>query len=99
MTRMRIRVDLVKCIDNKGYEASLERGKLYRAEPDANGEEHGLIRVIDESRESYLYPKSLFRLVSQPMAKIKAALPGTIKGRRPKRTKKAETPKRRNTAA
>lgn len=44
------------CIRNEGYEASLERNKLYVVEPDPDAESDGAIRVIDESGEDYLYP-------------------------------------------
>lgn len=48
------------CIKNAGYEASLESRKLYQQEFDAKAESQGLIRVVDESGESYLYPKDMF---------------------------------------
>ncbi len=35
----------------RGYEASLEVGKLYRVIPDAEAAAHGYIRVVDESDE------------------------------------------------
>lgn len=41
------------CVDNQGYEASLEVGKLYCVVPDADAEINGLIRVVDESGEDY----------------------------------------------
>ena len=44
------------CIDNHGYEVSLEMRKLYEIVADADAEKHGQIRVIDESGEDYLYP-------------------------------------------
>jgi len=40
------------CINNKGCEASLEVGKLYEI---VSEEEDGMIRVIDEEGEDYLY--------------------------------------------
>ncbi len=46
------------CIDNGGYEASLEVGKLYRVVPDEKAESHGYIRVVDESGEDYGYTMS-----------------------------------------
>lgn len=52
---------LVVCINNEGYPASLEPRKLYERLPDAEAERDGLIRVIDESGEDYLYPKARFR--------------------------------------
>lgn len=57
---------LVVCTENKGYEASLELRKLYEAIPDADAEKHGQLRVIDESGEDYLYPKSFFIAVKLP---------------------------------
>ena len=41
------------CINNKSYEASLEKGKLYRVIPDEEAEAHGYLRVVDESGEDY----------------------------------------------
>lgn len=44
------------CIDNRGYEASLEIRKVYEVLSDTVAETHHQIRVIDESGEDYLYP-------------------------------------------
>ncbi len=49
----------VLCVNNEGYPVSLERMKLYQALPDDRSE-RGLLRVIDESGEDYLYPASRF---------------------------------------
>ena len=38
----------VVCIQNSGYEASLELFKIYRAIPDTKPESHGYLRVVDE---------------------------------------------------
>jgi hypothetical protein len=51
----------VICIDNRGYPASLEKGKKYAALRDSRAEKHGMLRIVDESGESYLYPKAMFR--------------------------------------
>ena len=48
------------CIDNTGYPVALERFATYETIPDERAEKRGLIRVIDESGEDYLYPKSRF---------------------------------------
>ena len=37
------------CLDNGGYEVSLERLKIYVALPDAKAERTGYLRIIDES--------------------------------------------------
>ena len=61
-------VDLVVCVDNSGYEAALERRKLYALLPDVDAEMRGLLRVIDESGEDYLYPAGMFYKVELPAA-------------------------------
>lgn len=48
------------CINNKGYEASLEVGKLYRVISDDDASSHGYIRVIDESSQDYGYSQGRF---------------------------------------
>lgn len=55
------------CVENTGYEVSLERRKLYETLPDKEGERHGQVRVVDESGEDYLFPADLFARVSLPM--------------------------------
>ncbi len=53
--------DFAVCIRNKGYGASLEIRKLYPVLDDSDAEANGLIRVIDESGEDYVYPAKLFQ--------------------------------------
>jgi hypothetical protein len=65
---------LVVCVDNEGYTASLEKRKIYVALRDSAAEKHGLLRVIDESGEDYLYPKGYFRAIALPQAVRKAVL-------------------------
>ncbi len=65
---------LVICIDNAGYEASLERRKLYSALADTQAKKHKLVRVVDESGEDYLYPESFFLPVALPPATRQAVL-------------------------
>ncbi len=48
------------CINNKGFEASLEVGKLYEIVADAEAESDDLIRVIDEDGEDYLFEANNF---------------------------------------
>jgi hypothetical protein len=40
----------------------------------AAAEKHGLLRIVDESGEDYLYPKALFRLIALPQAVKRAVL-------------------------
>ena len=56
------------CINNTGYPASLEAGKLYQVLPDPEAENHGLIRVIDESGEDYGYSSERFFVLDVPHA-------------------------------
>ncbi len=65
---------LVVCIDNDGYPAALEKRKIYLALRDPAAEKHGLIRVVDESGEDYLYPKAFFRSIALPQAVKRAVL-------------------------
>jgi TPP-dependent pyruvate/acetoin dehydrogenase alpha subunit len=51
---------LVVCIDNNGYAVSLEKRKIYVALRDSAAEKHGLLRIVDEPGEDYLYRKSRF---------------------------------------
>ena len=54
------------CVDNLGYEASLEIRKVYEVLPDRTAERHHQVRVIDESGEDYLYPEKYFAPVRLP---------------------------------
>ncbi|MBI4685264.1 MAG: hypothetical protein HY755_08690 [Nitrospirae bacterium] len=55
------------CVDNLGYESSLEARKLYEVLIDREAEKHHQIRVIDESGEDYLYPEKFFAPVRLPL--------------------------------
>jgi len=65
---------LFVCIDNSAYPASLEKRKIYVALRDSGAQEHGLLRIIDESGDDYLYPKTLFRAIELPDTIRKAVL-------------------------
>jgi hypothetical protein len=62
------------CINNCGYEVSLETRKLYEVLNDSDAEKHQQIRVIDESGEDYLYPASLFDRISLPIQVVEHIL-------------------------
>lgn len=64
----------VFCLSNKGYEASLERGKVYLNLPDRESEKLGLLRVVDESGEDYLFPKARFVAIELPQTAQKVLL-------------------------
>jgi hypothetical protein len=65
---------LVICVENEGHPVSLEKRKIYVALSDPVSEEHGLIRVIDESGEDYLYPREFFLPIALPQSVRKAVL-------------------------
>ena len=50
----------VVCVTNAGYPAALERRKIYAALADADADTVGMLRVIDESGDDYLYPRDFF---------------------------------------
>jgi len=66
----------VVCLDNKDYEASLEKRKLYEVIPDPEALKHNQIRVIDESGEDYLFSKDNFlevplsEIISEKLAQV-----------------------------
>ncbi len=62
------------CINNEGYEASLELGKLYEVIPNIEADANDLIRVIDESGEDYAFAASRFRTVEVPSVGQKSPL-------------------------
>lgn len=62
----------VICVRNRNCRASLELRKLYRRLPDAAAGRHGLVRIVDESGEDYLYPGEYFIAIRLPQAAEKA---------------------------
>jgi hypothetical protein len=56
------------CVKNEDYPASLEVRKIYEVLPDKKAEKHGLVRIIDESGEDYLYPQDFFVSIEIPEA-------------------------------
>ncbi len=71
MTTTKGSPQFVVCINNEGYQASLEPRKIYQVLPDKEAESHKTIRVIDESGEDYLFPASFFSPISLPQALVK----------------------------
>ena len=65
-------IQFAVCINNEGYEVSLELGKLYRVIPDDEAAKHGYIRIVDESGEDYGYSVKLFYPIDIPLALEKA---------------------------
>ncbi|CAN5247728.1 hypothetical protein BH20ACI1_BH20ACI1_15100 [soil metagenome] len=52
--------EFVVCLNNEGFLASLEIGKLYQVIPDEEAEKLGGLRVIDEDDEDYFYDAEMF---------------------------------------
>lgn len=53
----------LRCVDNKGFEKRLKKGKLYEYVYDRELEEQdvNLVRVSDETHQTNFYPAELFR--------------------------------------
>ncbi|MGY8816035.1 MAG: hypothetical protein ACKVHQ_15175 [Gammaproteobacteria bacterium] len=66
--------NFVICIENNGYDASLEKRKLYKALSDKDAESKGLLRIKDESGDDYLYPKEFFISADLPLSAEKAII-------------------------
>lgn len=66
MNQQETHVQFALCLDNAGYEASLELGKLYRVVDDEQPGIPGYIRVVDESGEDYVYEADRFYLITLP---------------------------------
>jgi hypothetical protein len=54
------------CLDNQGYLASLEVGKVYQVIQDPEAQRHRLIRVVDESGEDYAFAIARFHAIGLP---------------------------------
>lgn len=66
MTKRSSEKQYVVCVNNSGYKASLVVRRIYRVVPDRDAGTRGLLRVIDESGEDYLFPAKLFVAVELP---------------------------------
>jgi hypothetical protein len=63
----------VVCVRNDGYEASLERNKIYGVISDKRADRDGDVRIVDESGEDYLFAADRFVTIDVPAA-VKASL-------------------------
>ena len=77
MTRKNPEPRYALCLDNEGCRASLEVRKIYQVLPDPDAEREGLIRVIDNSGEDYLYESSSFVFLKLP-PKIERLVAATL---------------------
>lgn len=74
---MAVRKSFVVCVNNEGYEVSLELRKIYEALPDPDAAKERQIRVIDESGEDYLFPADYFAPIELTPSLKRAVLAAT----------------------
>ncbi len=72
MKRRRTHSRFLLCVKNDGYPTSLLARRLYEHLPDTEAEAHGLVRILDESGEDYLYPRTLFVQLNLPTQVLRA---------------------------
>ena len=81
MEQTNSKTNFAVCVNNEGYAASLEVRKIYQVLIDDHAAEHHLVRVVDESGESYLYPEDYFvsielsQTLEQTLSTITAPVP------------------------
>lgn len=84
----RLRSRYLLCVRTQGYAMSLQRRKIYRRLNDGRAASHGLIRVVDESGQGYLYPRDCFVSITVPKTPRRAlshagSRPGGMLRRKP----------------
>jgi hypothetical protein len=62
------------CINNEGYKASLEAGKLYPVIHNPDAAAHGYIKITDETGEDYAFAAERFHIIELPLAVEKTLL-------------------------
>jgi hypothetical protein len=67
MADLVVRPVFAVCVSNDGCD-DLSVGMLYRVLPDEAASGEGLLRVVDDSGEDYLYPASRFVVVQVPQS-------------------------------
>jgi len=79
MTDNAIRPVFAVCVANDGCD-DLSSGMLYRVLPDDTAAREGLLRIVDDSGEDYLYPSQRFVVVEVPQAEEQKLLAVAIAG-------------------
>lgn len=64
----------VVCVSNTDCD-DLEVRKIYQVITDDAAAQDGLLRIVDESGEDYLYPSNLFAVIELPQSVEKALIP------------------------
>ncbi len=62
------------CINANTHGGDLRLHTVYPVIPDPKSEEHGYIRIIDDSGEDYIYPADYFVIVTLPMQAAEALI-------------------------
>jgi hypothetical protein len=95
MKRKNVHARFVLCINNQGYKASLVTRRIYRSLPDTDARKRGLLRVIDESGEDYLYPADYFAPIVLPHRIAEAFALACLAGLLRRRSLRATLPAQR----
>jgi len=56
----------VICVANEGNEVSLQLWRIYKTIRDDDARSEGLVRVVDDSGEDYLFPEENFAPIELP---------------------------------
>lgn len=56
----------VICVANEGNEVSIQLWRVYKTLRDDDARAEGLVRIIDESGEDYLFPEESFAAIELP---------------------------------
>jgi hypothetical protein len=56
----------VICVANEGNEVSLQLWRVYKTLRDDDARSEGLIRIVDETGEDYLFPEENFAAIELP---------------------------------
>jgi hypothetical protein len=59
------------CVRNEGYAASLQVRTVYSGMSDPEAESHGMLRIVDESGEDYLFPATFFVPIEVPETAVR----------------------------
>ena len=54
------------CIRNDDHEESLDLRKIYEVLDDSVATKHGMVRILDEEGDDYLYPSHWFLAIDLP---------------------------------
>jgi hypothetical protein len=73
MSDTNVEAKFAVCVSSDGSD-DLSIGMLYRLLPDASASSDGLLRVVDDSGEDYLYPVSRFVVAAVPESEVPRVL-------------------------